>query len=632
VIDSVNDNGVNYDTKQFLKRKSVSGKRRVCALTRVSTQHEQQTGALENQNQWIKDEISRHSDWVFDFEKDLYTDNGVSGTSTKNRIDFNKMISKALAGEYDLIVTREVCRFMRNARLTLNLVNDLENAGVEVYFLNDTIQTFNKDDYMKLSFMSTYAEQESRKISERVLCGQETSRKNGVLYGNGNILGYDLVKGEKSKYTKYVINEEQARTVRKIYELSLSGYGMKKIKHYLVENGYKNSLREVKWYESTIERILRNRTYSGVIEYLKSYTIDPLSHERVSQPNKIKRPRQKGNYEPIIQSDMWDIVQEKINSRVNRDFITENREKKNLNGKVINKDVYCRKMRCGCGRRLKKDLGRVDNTGTYRCYSLIDDGSEAKRLEKSIVLNDNCIIHGIIDWKLDLFTLKVFNELSYNVEEIKSVLLNTVEKYYVGETKLGYHDKDKYKLEKEIQRLKEHQTRLLDLLEDGVIEKNEYLVRKKKNECEISEKILLLKKVEKIKFDIDAKNECIKEISKYLDSALTFPGIEDNVVKIPNDLIEIYVNSIKSCANNVFEYNIRVNPQSEVNSPLVCPDEEYNSLIHPATKNLDNSNDILLAEFIIDYDMAKAYANKLSRKVVRVHWETPATIKIYASI
>ena len=137
-----------YDARIFIQRDKVVGKRRVCALTRVSTQHEQQTDALVNQNQWIVDEIGRHSDWTFDINTDLYVDEGVSGTSTRNRNEFNEMIRKAKAGEYDLIVTREVCRFMRNAKLTLNLVDELEKSGVEVYFVNDGIWSFNKDDFL----------------------------------------------------------------------------------------------------------------------------------------------------------------------------------------------------------------------------------------------------------------------------------------------------------------------------------------------------------------------------------------------------------------------------------------------------------------------------------------------------
>lgn len=114
-----------------------------------------------------------------------------------------------------------------------------------------------------------------------------------------------------------------------------------------------------------------------------------------------------------------------------------------------------------------------------------------------------------------------------------------------------------------------------------------------------------------------------------------------NPMQIANELAEKlnkqkdelgYVNSIKACANNVFEYNMRINPNAKIQQPLVVPDEEFIASVHPATNILDNSNAVLLGEFEVDYDMAKSYANSLKRKVLRVHWKTPAKIKIYVNI
>jgi len=112
---------ISYSTRQFKAVANRGEKRRVAALTRVSTQHEQQINALENQNQWILSEVARHNDWIFNVDEDLYVDEGVSGTSTANRIGFLTMIERAKNGDYDLIITREVSRFMRNLKLTLQI-------------------------------------------------------------------------------------------------------------------------------------------------------------------------------------------------------------------------------------------------------------------------------------------------------------------------------------------------------------------------------------------------------------------------------------------------------------------------------------------------------------------------------
>lgn len=619
-----------YDSRMFFQKTQNKSKRRVCALTRVSTQHEQQTNALINQNQWIVDEISRHQDWIFDISTDLYTDNGVSGTGTKKRIDFNTMIAKAKAGEYDLIVTREVCRFMRNAKLTLVLVDELEKCGVEVYFVNDGIWTFNKDDYFKLTIMATYAEQESRKVSERVFSGQATARANGIHFGRGNILGYDIDKGERSYQTTYKINEEQAKTVRIIYKMALEGNGMKKIKLFLEDNGYKTAEGKSVWHVSTIERILRRRTYMGEYEYMQSVTIDPLTHERINQRDKSKRICKKGDFPPIIEPDLWFKVQKLIDSRINRNLVRNNDSSKG-NG-ITNKDIYCQKMRCGCGRRFKKDLGRQDNTGTYRCYAVIDDGSQKKRQERSLLLNDNCSVNGIIDWKLDLFTLNVFKYLSFNVTKIQTDLCEIIDKCFVDSEHLGYSEEDKLRLEVELKKLQDKQDKLIDFLSDDLITKEEYKIKREKLDTQINEKILKLAELDKVKITVDEKEQTLLNVKEFAKTKLIFPTVKDRIMSVSEEFINSYINSIKACANNVFEYNIRVNPDAKVESPLVVPDDEYIPLLHSASKNIDNSNAVLIGEFTVDYDTAKAYANKLKRKAVRLHWKVPATIRIYTNI
>ena len=186
---------------------------------RVSTQHEAQIDALGNQMQWYEDQLNYHPNWKV---IDRYIDEGLTGTLAKKRPSFMRMIEDAKDGKFDLIVTREVCRFARNTVDTLMITRDLRNYGVEVFFVSDNIRTMDGDGELRLSIMATMAQEESRKISERVRAGQATSRANHVLYGNGNIIGYDRVGAT------YVINYEQAETIRTIYNLYSQGYGEKK--------------------------------------------------------------------------------------------------------------------------------------------------------------------------------------------------------------------------------------------------------------------------------------------------------------------------------------------------------------------------------------------------------------------
>ena len=192
------------------------GTRRVAIYGRVSTEHEAQLSAFENQQAWYEAIAAQHPEWII---VSRYYDEGITGTSVKKRPQFLQMISDAHQGKFDLIVTREVCRFARNTVDSLSVTRSLKEIGVEVFFIQDGIRTMDPDGELKLTIFATLAQEESRKTSERVRAGQQISREKGVLYGTGNILGYDRVDGT------YVINPEQAYAVRKIFELYASGLG-----------------------------------------------------------------------------------------------------------------------------------------------------------------------------------------------------------------------------------------------------------------------------------------------------------------------------------------------------------------------------------------------------------------------
>lgn len=200
--------------KIFIENKQSRRRRKVVFYGRVSTEHEEQVNALKNQMQWY-DELARSfPEWDI---IERYVDEGITGTQANKRPEFMRMIADAVAGKFDLIVTREVSRFARNTIDCLDMTRRLKNYNVEVFFVQEGIWTMENEGEMNLTIRAMVAQEESRKMSERVKAGQEISRANGVLYGNGNVLGYDRVG------STYVINEEQAETVRMIYNLYESG-------------------------------------------------------------------------------------------------------------------------------------------------------------------------------------------------------------------------------------------------------------------------------------------------------------------------------------------------------------------------------------------------------------------------
>ena len=235
---------------------------RAVVYARVSTEHEAQINALENQLEWYKIEASRHSDWEI---TEVYVDQGITGTQAQKRPEFLRMMEDARKGKFDLIITREVSRFARNTVDALSYTRELKAMGVNVFFINDGINTATNDGELRLTIMSSMAQDESRKISERVKAGQKISREKHVLYGSGNILGYRRENGT------YIPDPDQAETVRLIFQMYSDGEkGLTKIVNELYRLGRLDAGGHVSWDASKVSRVLHNATYKGCICYNKS--------------------------------------------------------------------------------------------------------------------------------------------------------------------------------------------------------------------------------------------------------------------------------------------------------------------------------------------------------------------------
>lgn len=352
----------------------MSTKRIVAIYARVSTEHEAQISALGNQIQYYDNLFERHPEWEL-YER--YIDEGITGTSIKKRKNFMRMMEDASEGKFDLIVTREVSRFARNTVDTLQQTRILKREGVEVYFTEDNIWTMNDDDgELRLTIMATLAQNESKKTSVRVKAGQMISFKNGVPYGNGNILGYDRVG------KKFVINESQARTVRRIFDLYLDGNGVRKIKFILEKEGHLTSTGLTRWLPGNISRILRNPFYCGTIVYRKEFVPDYLEQKKIKNYGDVDKITTEGNHTPIISKEQFEKVQEILDNK------SQSINNKGRRGKNIPKDVWCQKLKCECGSSYNRVTWHITPEGrqyAYQCYNQIRTGSVRTREKKDLV-------------------------------------------------------------------------------------------------------------------------------------------------------------------------------------------------------------------------------------------------------
>ncbi|MBL6440874.1 recombinase family protein [Streptococcus suis] len=244
-------------------------KRRVAGYARVSTDHEDQTTSYEAQMKYYTDHINSRSDWEF---VKMYSDEGISGTNTKARIGFQRMVEDALDGKIDLILTKSVSRFARNTVDSLSTVRKLKEAGVEIYFEKENIWTFDSKGELLITIMSSLAQEESRSISENVTWGRRRQLAEGqVTFSYSQVLGF-----KKSDTGGFEIDHEEAKIVRYIFHQVLLGNNPNKIARELTAQGIPTPQGKRQWSYGTVKRMLRNEKYKGDALLQKSFTTDFL--------------------------------------------------------------------------------------------------------------------------------------------------------------------------------------------------------------------------------------------------------------------------------------------------------------------------------------------------------------------
>ena len=394
-------------------------KRRVVIYARVSTEHEAQLSALENQIDWYGPILAARHEWTLVGQ---YIDEGITGTSAEKRPQFMQMIRDAKQHKFDMIITREVSRFARNTVDTLQYTRQLREYGVEVFFINDNIKTFDGDGELRLTIMATLAQDESRKTSVRVKAGQQTSMNNGVLYGNGNILGYDRVGKE------LVINPEQAETVRMIYDMYLDGNGMAKIKNELERRGRLTSMGMKQWHQTVISHILKNSFYCGIITYHKEYTPDYLKQKRFKNYGEMEFTQVQGTHQPIVTVEEFERVQRIMDTK--RDQCKNLETGRHYNPKMAKTTVWGRLLVCTCGHGFTKRVWHVKEgkpQASYYCYGVIHTGSYESRKKKGLPLDGVCQTPMIPEWKLKMMADVIFKKYLADKEKVLALANSMLE-------------------------------------------------------------------------------------------------------------------------------------------------------------------------------------------------------------
>ncbi|MDD6826842.1 MAG: recombinase family protein [Oscillospiraceae bacterium] len=425
---------------------------RVTFYARVSTTREEQESSIESQVKFFTEMIQRNPNWEF---VDGYVDK-LRGESAENRISFMQMIEDGKAGEFDLILTKEVSRFARNTIDSLTYTRDLYRAGVGVYFQNDNICTMDPDSELRLTIMSSIATDEVRKMSERIKWGHKRAIEKGVVMGNSRIFGYEKNNG------KLVINEKEAEMIRLIFDLYSTGnYSSRKIENILYDKGYRGR-NGTRIHHNTINGIIQNPKYKGYYCGNKVKITDYRTKEQRYLPEKdwIMYKDESGETVPaIVSEEIWDkafaIFKEKstaIKAR-GRSFKPDS---------VLSGKIWC----------------KADDKPYWRT-SYSNSVSQGKPIyqwicsEKKRNGAKSCSSIAIMEEELYTMLSDYFKKIIPNIEEYISTFLTIYRHTDESKNNLKTIQSLKEKLERE----KTKRDTLLDLCVEGLINKQEFKER-----------------------------------------------------------------------------------------------------------------------------------------------------------
>ena len=515
---------------------------RVCFYARVSTDKDEQLHSLQSQISFFNDYISKVPNWDF---VGSYIDEGISGTQVKKREEFLRMTHDAKKHKFDLILTKEISRFSRSTLDSIMYTQELLANGVGVYFLNDNINTILPDSELRLTIMSSIAQDEVRRLSERVSFGMKRSIDNGIVLGCSNIYGYIKDKG------KLVIDEEQAKMIKIIFDrYANTTDGLSKVSRYIYSLGYKS--RTGKIIDTTIlTRIIENPKYKGYYCGRKSKVLD----YRTKQKTRLNESdwiiyKDYDNVPPIVSEELWERANIKLKDR------QESFTNRAVNKKVFqNRYTYSGKIYCGCHNLTyhRSSAGKRKNNPVWECQVYRKESLKG------------CSNPRVFEFELNKIFKDMFNKLFKKRNTIFNEILSECKNYL----ETNNSESNIKSLESKILVLNKKKDKLLELVMEEYLSKEDY----KKQIDLISENFNTYQnKIDKLKNNEKDKN-----------------------------YIENKINKIKSSLENCLDEN-------------VCYSDVFNELIEKIIVYKQNDRQIKLDIFIKTGESINTFSDNLGKK------------------
>ncbi|NFG97865.1 recombinase family protein [Clostridium sporogenes] len=499
---------------------------KVVYYARVSTEEEGQKNALQNQIGMLEDFINNNIEWEL---VNSYIDEGKSGTTSKGRKEYNKLYEDLATDKFDIIVIKDLSRLNRNPLDYYKFIDRMVKNEKRLFMFSDN-KFYESDDALINGIKAILAQEYSRDISKKVNAGHKQRQKKGTVITNGTTWGYDQQRGSK----QLIINEEEAKIVRKIFNWYCDGNGFRKIFKLLEEEGVKN--RNGKPFAmTTLKRIIKNEKYKGTLVCNKRHK--DFDTKRVKKNSKEEWIIHENAIPAIVTEDIWNKANKILNSKKRKN----NADKEEVAGYFNGTHLYSSKIICGqCNRTFWHTKARQKSKWQCKEYK-----SFGLKKENG---------HGC--WNVQLFTDEIDDivkdaiyQFWSNKDKAINNVMNILNKVIGNET----DNNEEEILKKQQYKLEQKKSRLIDMLADDLITKNEYKNKKKEIDTQlksIEEKLYIYEeKNQNIKNREERLNEIKNVLNKNIESK---DSIDEEIIKIMLDKIivksekelDIYLNPL----------------------------------------------------------------------------------------
>ena len=396
-------------------------KLKVAAYCRVSTDTEEQATSYEAQVEHYTEEIKKNPEWEF---AGIYADDGISGTDTKNRNEFNRMIGDCMAGKVEMIITKSISRFARNTIDCLQYIRRLKDKGIPVYFEKENINTLDAKGELLLTIMASLAQQESQSLSQNVKLGLQFRYQAGkVQVNHKRFLGYT-----KDEEGNLVTDPEEAAVVRRIYREYLEGSSLLDICRSLMADGILTGAGKEKWGPTTVRKILTNEKYIGDALLQKTYTVDFLTKKRVVNTGIVPQYYVEDSHEAIIPREIYIKVQAELERRACLRSGKDGKKRRTYSSRYALSSL-CTCGKCGDVFRRVMWNNRGVHSAVWRCCTRVEHGPKEcdaptikeELLQKAVVDAINEVLgrrSDVIAVLKEILSETVLNEADGEIKEI----------------------------------------------------------------------------------------------------------------------------------------------------------------------------------------------------------------------